>query len=324
MQKFDRRDFLRSAAFVTTAGLLSSPDLPAFQAGTQKFTVGYAPLAGATPTMETFWKAADEVAALGFRALETDNSRLHLAEAYAQKAAEFKQEIAKRKLTLYGLAQYAALSTASQRQEVIDTNVLLGKFLQAVGGKYIVCLFVSQPSSGNQERQTNVVNPDRVKQLEAAGQEELRTAAETANEVGKRLKDLGIHYGFHGEGAAIRSGFFNRLMDATNPEYFGFIPDTGHLVRYDNDPLEVIKKYHSRITTIHFKDWDPNSEWELRGKPQKGRFVPLGQGIVKFQPIVDYLKQSGFGGFVMGELDYMEEKKPDMRNYMVNTLKLRL
>jgi sugar phosphate isomerase/epimerase len=89
--------------------------------------------------------------------------------------------------------------------------------------------------------------------------------------------------------------------------------------------LEVYKTYRPRMLGSHFKDYDPNIEWQATdGRRRKGRFVPLGNGVVDFPPLVAFLKESGFTGQIMGELDGQPESTKMMRDYMVEVLDLRI
>lgn len=91
-------------------------------------------------------------------------------------------------------------------------------------------------------------------------------------------------------------------MDLTNPAYLSLNPDLGWLLaRGNGDALEIVSAYRSRLMTVHFKDYDPNLEWTDRGKSGKGGMVVPGKGAVNFPAVVDFLKDSDFDGFVLGE-----------------------
>jgi len=307
--QLNRREFLR------TAGGFAALAAPALAQQSQTFQVGFAPLAGMQSTEKMFWEACDECAKLGFHYIETDNTRLQIVEAYASRPAAFKEQMNQRGLTMVGFAQSSAMSDPAQREQVIERNLRVGRFLQAVGGKYITHLFSPRP---------NPAVP-REKVLESMSKAEFQDFARTANELGKRLRgETGIRIGYHPEGGDVRTRIFDRILEATDPRYFDFWPDAGHLTAGGANPLEVYKKYRSRMIGTHFKDYDPNIERERNGRVTKGGFVPLGKGIVNFQPLVAFLKETKFTGHVMGELDGQPEATPVMRDYFVNTLKLKI
>jgi inosose dehydratase len=109
-------------------------------------------------------------------------------------------------------------------------------------------------------------------------------------------------------------------MEATDPRYFDFIPDVGHLAAGGLDPLQVYKKYRSRIIATHFRDYDPKAEFERNGKTEKGRFVPLGQGVVDLHGLAAYLKQADFKGQVNAEGGRLDAN----RDYLTGALALDL
>ena len=325
MQNLDRREFLISAAVLAGTGVVacnSSPkvdeslkkDTPAEKA--QSFIVGFAPLAGMQSTEEMFWQACDECAQLGFHHIETDNTRLQIVEAYADRPSQFKEQMDKRRLTMLGFAQFAAMSDPAKKVQVIEQNMRIGRFLHAVGGRYITHLFEPRPNP----------NVSEDKNFQSMPNEDFRTFASTANELGKRLREeTGIRIAYHAEGEEVKAGILHRIMEMTNPDYFDFWPDTGHLAAGGSKPMDVYRTYRSRMIGSHFKDYDPNIEWQAAdGQRRKGRFVPLGKGVVDFPPLVAFLKESGFTGQIMGELDGQPESTKMMRDFIVEVLHLRI
>jgi inosose dehydratase len=307
--RLNRREFL------SAAGGLAALDIPAVAQQDQTFQVGFAPLAGMQSTEKMFWEACDECTKLGFHYIETDNTRLQIVEAYANRPAAFKDQMDKRGLTMVGFAQLSAMSDPAQREQVIARNLRIGGFLQAVGGKYITHLFSPRP---------NPAVP-REKLLESMSKEEFQDFARTANDLGKRLRgETGIRIGYHPEGGDVRARIFDRVMEATDPRYFDFWPDVGHLTAGGANPIEVFKKHRSRMIGAHFKDYDPSVKHQRNGRIIKGGFVPLGKGAVNFPPLVAFLKETKFTGHVMGELDDQPEATPLMRDYFVNKLKLKI
>lgn len=71
-----------------------------------------------------------------------------------------------------------------------------------------------------------------------------------------------------------------------------FCPDIAHLVAGGSDALELIKKYYDRIQYVHLKDLDANKV-----------FVPLGAGTVDLKAIIVFLKEQGYEGDWLVEID---------------------
>jgi sugar phosphate isomerase/epimerase len=81
----------------------------------------------------------------------------------------------------------------------------------------------------------------------------------------------------------------DRLMDATKA--LTLCLDASHIALVDEDPIAHIRKYRSRTSYIHLKDW------------ARGKFVEMGQGTlgIDFGAIFKELDDNQFGGWVVVE-----------------------
>ena len=68
-------------------------------------------------------------------------------------------------------------------------------------------------------------------------------------------------------------------------------PDLAHLAAGGGDPLETVKKYYDRISFVHLKDLDDNG------------FAPLGKGRLDIDGVLDFLKEKGYKGDYLVEVD---------------------
>ena len=305
--QWSRREFLIASGLAAFQPAVS-------QTQPQAFILGFAPELGGKAGEEKWWHACDECMRLGFHYTETNNGNIRLVETYKDRPAKFKDEMAKRKLTMAGFAWSTTLSDRSRRQDVIDQNMQVARFLQAVGGKYITHLFSPRPNGSLSREQA----------IERITKEEIKDFAATANELGKRMQEeTGIRIAYHTERTEARFHLFDSIMEATDPRYFHFWADVGHLTAGGANPLDLIKKYRSRLIGVHLKDYDPNFEVERNGRREKGWFVPIGKGIVKFAPIIAYLKETRFNGHAMIELDGQPDPTEQMRDYAVKELGLK-
>ena len=102
----------------------------------EKLRAGVVPAGAVLPggQIETFWAHCADVSDLGFRYMEVNNTRARIAEAYIDRAADFQERMAKRKLVLAGLALFSHTSGASLKDELMPKHLLAGKFLKAIGG----------------------------------------------------------------------------------------------------------------------------------------------------------------------------------------------
>lgn len=68
-------------------------------------------------------------------------------------------------------------------------------------------------------------------------------------------------------------------------------PDLAHIAAGGGNPLEIVKKYYDRISFMHLKDLDKNG------------FAPLGTGSVDIDGVLNFLKEKGYTGDYLVEVD---------------------
>jgi inosose dehydratase len=72
-----------------------------------------------------------------------------------------------------------------------------------------------------------------------------------------------------------------------------FCPDTAHLAAAGGDPAELIRTYRDRVKYVHLKDFTPDPF----------AFLPLGAGSIDIAGIVQTLREGGYDGWLVAELD---------------------
>ena len=244
-------------------------------------------------------RICDECSQLGLHYLEFNTTNRRLVDTWDSRISEFRDEMAKRHLTLLGLAVYSHMHDGGRRQELVDHHVRVARFLKAVGGRYITQLVAPGARLADGE-------DDEYRQID------VKVYAGNVNEVARRVREeTGIRIGYHPEQGDIRAGILDPILELTDPRYFDFVPDVGHIGACGLDPLPVYKKYRSRMISTHFKDYNP----------ERSRMVPFGQGVVKMPALVQFLRETKFTGHVMGEGGGFNQA---MRDYLVETLRLKL
>jgi sugar phosphate isomerase/epimerase len=316
MPSLNRRTFL-------IAGTASAAELYAQATKDQTFLAGVVPSrsgaaygggrnSGSPPVspLDRFWKACDECSTLGVHNIEVNTINTPVAQTYDTRLAEFKEEMAKRNLRMLGLAMYAHWHLTETRQQMIDDHVRVARFLKEVDGRYIAALIAPAENLGNGDE-------------ESYRRVDVKAAVGNCNAIGKAVQEeTGIRMGYHPEQGDLRTGIWKGLLEDTDPRYFHFWPDVGHLVACGLDPLELYKKYRSRMVGTHLRDFvPPTSPTDSNGQPSRGRMVAFGEGIIKLPALVGYLRETKFDGCVMGEGGGGSQA---MRNYMVETLGLKL
>lgn len=123
------------------------------------------------------------------------------------------------------------------------------------------------------------------------------------NAVAKRAADKGIICTCHPNSPAsslFRIGDdYEVLMNGIDKSVIGFTPDTGHIANGGMDPMSIFKKYRDVINHVHFKDYDEFGQWQA-----------MGEGMIDHTGIVKFLKDTGYGGWIMVE-EESENAKTD-------------
>ena len=58
---------------------------------------------------------------------------------------------------------------------------------------------------------------------------------------------------------------YDELFSRLDPEIVGWVPDTGHIIRGNQDILATLRTYRDRIRYLHLKDVDAHGEWQMLG-----------------------------------------------------------
>ena len=93
------------------------------------------------------------------------------------------------------------------------------------------------------------------------------------------------------------------LLEGVNSPYFGVNFDTGNSVRLGEDPVRSMELLAKYTFAVHLKDIALNP---TEAKPTDWFYhscVPIGQGLIDNQAIVNTLAKAGFKGFLAVEID---------------------
>ncbi|NUK30273.1 TIM barrel protein [Parageobacillus sp. VR-IP] len=234
---------------------------------------------------EDFLKGLKEASELGFRACETFT---HIALKYEERLEEFQSLLATHHFQLSALYGGGRFSEKGKREEIIEYNTRVAKFLAANKSDRIVF----GPSGPRREGGTSL--------------EELKIAANTINEAAKRCYDLGVKACIHPHlGTEIQDeNEIDVIMELTDPNYVFFCPDTAHLAKAGMDPLTIMKRYKDRIAYLHIKDVTPQEATSvLTSDKELPVFCELGLGIIDFHSIITFLKNIHYDGWITVEID---------------------
>ncbi len=129
---------------------------------------------------------------------------------------------------------------------------------------------------------------------------------------GRRLKgDYGLTLAYHHHLMMVAETFdeVSRLFDATGRDA-GLLLDTGHAHAGGFDYVKLIERFGDRIVHIHLKDVRDAVIAEVRrgdrsfnGGVRAGMFTVPGDGQVDFAPVADFVRRSGYRGWMVVEAE---------------------
>lgn len=297
-----RREFLAAAG---AAALVSNAFQADFQIGYHAITWG-----------EKFEQAVDEISELGFRGIQI---RAADYRKYANRAGEFKDLMARKKLTVVSISSGGVTVNPATAKQEIEERLAMAKWMKDLGGLYLQATDDARLPQG-------VNDPDDYKKL-----------GKRLTEIGKRIfGEHGIKLGYHNHMNTLgqRQEEVDRIMDATDAKYVWSLVDIAHVQAAGDDPVKFMRNYITRLVYPHFKDVIiyPSGPATMAGKqpPPKYGFVELGQGKVNLLGVLQIMKDYRWTGWIIIELDSAtaghtpKESAAISKKYVEERLKLKI
>lgn len=109
----------------------------------------------------------------------------------------------------------------------------------------------------------------------------------------------------------------SRLLELTDPSVLGLVLDTGHYTygsgrNSSQAVLDGLERFQERIWYVHFKDCHPQvagrarqEGWDYFEAIKHGLFCELGQGLVDFPGVVNWLRAHNYQGWITVEQDIL-------------------
>jgi sugar phosphate isomerase/epimerase len=235
-----------------------------------------------------------DIGALGFREVES-------AGYFNHSAAEVKQAMAAANLHLIS-AHHSSDDLHKKLDEIIA-------FDKEVGVSYIVCSYPGYKDP------TTPKNPDRNL---AFTLDDWRWNADQFNQIADKVSAAGMRFGYHNHTMEFHEidGVvpYNELLRLTDPAKVTFELDCGWVVIGGGNPIDYLKKYPSRISMLHVKDFKPDTNPPVAAELGTGRidYVPIFAEAAKSGNIKHcFVEQEGFNMPPMQSLkvdaDYMHK-----------------
>lgn len=235
-----------------------------------------------------------EAAELGFHACETFT---HQALEFEERPEELRELLAAHGMRLSALYGGGRFSDPSRRAEVVAYNTRVARFLSALGVDRIVFGPAGPRAAGGTDA------------------EGLREAARTIDEAARACYDLGVlpclHPHLDTEIETERE--IDAIMEATDPRYVFFCPDTAHLTAAGMDAAAMIRRYGARMRYMHVKDLrvgvieervhDRTAGSASSGTERLPIFCELGHGVIDYGPIMSAIDEVGYHDWITVEID---------------------
>jgi inosose dehydratase len=147
---------------------------------------------------------------------------------------------------------------------------------------------------------------------------ELSAYARKLGEFAIRLKETGITlaYHYHLKMLVETGEEIDAFCDSTRDEV-GLLLDTGHAYAAGADYADIIRKWGPRIVHVHLKDvrreileQARKNDWSFNSAVREGMFTVPGDGDVDFSAIGEFLRTSGYHGWVVVEAEQDPAKAP--------------
>jgi inosose dehydratase len=142
--------------------------------------------------------------------------------------------------------------------------------------------------------------------------EEFKRLTEGMNRLGRIARDEGILLAYHhhmGTGVQTQKET-ERFLNDTDPEYVYLLYDSGHFAFSEEDPVETLEKFVSRVGHIHLKDLRSgefssakNNDSSFLDAVRNGVFTVPGDGDVDFMSIFKILDKNNYQGWMVVEAE---------------------
>ena len=222
-------------------------------------------------------QAIDEIAAVGFKGIQL---RASAFDAYGTRPAALKEVLAKRGLTFAVLSSGNLKYQPADRQAQIDLHLSHAKFVRDAGGQMLQVI--------DEKPKDRPVRADDYQAL-----------ADMLNTLGERTRAIGVPlvYHHHMNSTGEPPQAIEAIMAEAAASSVGLLFDIAHYQQGGGDPVAAIRKYGRAIKVVHLKDVRPIDT------PPGYQWVELGRGRVDVKGCVAALKEAGFDGWAICELD---------------------
>lgn len=227
-------------------------------------------------------------------------------------------ELVTRNLTMTGAFVPVAFSDSNCHAEGKARALRTATLLRNVATEKVPPFVVLADDNGTHPVRTKTagrITPDL-----ALSKSKLEVFADGVNAIAQAVtSQTGLRCAFHHHCA----GFIETpqeiedLMALTDPTLVGLVFDTGHYVfgagnTTENTVMDGVIRFAERIWYVHIKDCNlaianeaSSREWGYFDSVKHGVFCELGNGVVPFEKLINWLRTISYNGFVTVEQDVL-------------------
>ncbi|HET7695672.1 MAG TPA: TIM barrel protein [Vicinamibacterales bacterium] len=264
MSELNRREFLAAAAALPHA-------LRPAARGAMK--IGYAAITWGGDDA----RAIREVAEAGFRGIQL---RATAFDAWGSRPADLKALLAKHRLAFPVMSSGNLKYAPEERGPQIALHLKHAEFVRDAGGGFLQVI--------DEKPKGRAIARDDYRQLGAM----LRRLGDRTAEIGVPLV---YHHHMNSTGEAPEA--IEAILEDIPGRSVGLLFDIAHYQQGGGDPVAFIRRFGKAIRVVHLKDVRP-----IETAPGY-QWVELGRGRVDVKGCVAALKDNGFDGWAIVELD---------------------
>ena len=228
---------------------------------------------------DDYLQAIDDIAAVGYQGIQL---RANVLPRFKDRPGELRDLLARKGLTFVALSSGNLGIEPAREETLIAEHMARARFLRDAGGLFLQ--IIDERPAGRP-----VTSDDYVR------------AGRLLTKLGQRTADLGIPVAYHPHMGALgeKPDEVGRILEETDPRYVKLLLDVAHYRQGGGDPAQAVRRYRDRLALLHLKDVESHRE---AGK-DSFRFVELGQGRVDLAGVLAALREVGFDGWGIIELD---------------------
>jgi inosose dehydratase len=268
MNEVSRREFLTGVAAIGFGAIL--PAAP------QRMKIGYAAITWGGDDV----KAIEDVSSAGYKGIQLRASAL---SRWGTRPAALRELLREHNLTFAVLSSGDLVIDPAVEREQLALHRQHAQFVRDAGGQFIQV--IDERPKGRE-----VTNDDYAR------------VGKLLTTLGQQTENVGIPlvYHHHMNSTGEKPQEIDAILKAADPKHVGLLFDIAHYTQGGGDPVQAIRRYRDWIKVVHLKDV------KAATNTQGYEFVELGHGRVDVKGCAAALRDIGFSGWAIVELDRAE------------------